>query len=488
MTSRVLSCCLLAVLQGPAQGPSKLPGRSPAEIVTALESVVSDAIARAEASVVAIHREKLENGQETMAVRGRTRKRSGRERDRLLLLERRLGRLPGAPEMISFDFGSGVVIGSQGQILTAFHVVRGARKLTVRAADRQQFEAEIIAADPRSDLAVIAPIESEEEKPPHLVPLAIGHAEKLRKGAFVIALGNAFNAARDGKPSASWGIVSNLARRLEPDTDQVGELRSAPRLPNYPTLLQLDAKLNLGMSGGAVINLNSELVGLTTTAASPEGFDAQAGYAIPMDRLGRRAVLTLREGKEIEYGFLGIRADDRKTNRVADVVPNSPAALGQLQFDDEIVAVNEAPVIDFDSLILAVNVYSAGDTVRLKIRRGGEVIERKVALAKSPVDGEVIVTNRPERWRGLRVDYTSVLTYRTFGPSFLDANVPGVVVVEVEEGSPAAAAGLKKGQVIRRVQDKVVTAPRAFRAAVAKLDGAVTLDTDTGSVRIGAGK
>ena len=73
--------------------------------------------------------------------------------------------------------------------------------------------------------------------------------------------------------------------------------------------MQLDAKLNLGMSGGAVINLKGELVGLTTMAASPAGFDAMAGYAIPMDKLGRRAVETLKEGKEIEYGLLGIKAD-----------------------------------------------------------------------------------------------------------------------------------------------------------------------------------
>ena len=80
---------------------------------------------------------------------------------------------------------------------------------------------------------------------------------------------------------------------------------------NYPTLLQLDAKLNLGMSGGAVINLKGELVGLTTMASSPSGFDAMAGYAIPMDKIIKRAIATLKEGKEVEYGLLGIQADDK---------------------------------------------------------------------------------------------------------------------------------------------------------------------------------
>ena len=143
---------------------------------------------------------------------------------------------------------------------------------------------------------------------PALKPLALGDATKLRKGSFLLALGNPFNAARDGRPSAGWGILSNVARRLEPPPEDLMQRRPRPSRI-YPTLLQLDAKLNLGMSGGAVINLKGELVGLTTAAANAAGFDAQAGYAIPMDALGRRLVETLRQGKEVEYGFLGIRLD-----------------------------------------------------------------------------------------------------------------------------------------------------------------------------------
>ena len=91
------------------------------------------------------------------------------------------------------------------------------------------------------------------------------------------------------------------------------------------------------MSGGAVVNMKGELVGLTTMASSPAGFDAMAGYAIPMDRIGRRAVETLKQGKEIEYGFLGITAPTLSTNRVEEVSPNSPADQGQLLANDEIV-------------------------------------------------------------------------------------------------------------------------------------------------------
>ena len=178
--------------------------------------------------------------------------------------------------------------------------------------------------------------------------------------------------------------------------------------PNYPTLLQLDSKLNLGMSGGAVLNLKGELVGLTTMASSPAGFDAMAGYAIPIDKLGRRAVETLRQGKEIEYGFLGIKAHLNSTNRVEEVTPNSPADQGQLQANDEILAVDDTPIIDFDSLILAINSHAPGDEVKLKLRRAGTELTKTVVLAKYPVDSDMIATNRPPPWRGLRVDYVSI--------------------------------------------------------------------------------
>jgi S1-C subfamily serine protease len=443
---------------------------------------MSDAIAKAEPSVVAIARIKGDNPQDTAAVRGRRRPLDIHEPARPSLLPRIRPPSVEQSNLISFDFGSGVVIGDCGEIVTLFHVVRGARRLVVRAANRQEFDAEIIAADPRSDLAVIVPSRAEGEDPPHLKPMPIGDAAPLRKGTFLIALGNSFNAARDGSPSASWGILSNIARKLEGDWDD--SPRKQPPLSNYPTLLQLDAKLNLGMSGGAVINLRGELVGLTTMAASPIGFDTMAGYAFPMDKLGRRAVETLKEGKEVEYGLLGIRADQNFTNRVSEVTPNSPAALGELQVNDEICAVNGVPVVDFDSLIVAVNMYAPGDSVRLKIRRGEENIELPIVLAKLPVDGEVIATNRPKPWRGLRVDYTPPQFSSTFGQRFLERAKPGVAVADVEAGSPASIAGLKKGQVIHQIAGKSVRTPRDFAAIVGPLEGPIVLDTDLGTVTV----
>lgn len=476
-----LACLPLALVDPPGQAPP--PARQPSgyDLVSALETAVSDAIARAEPSVVAIHREKGENPQETLAIRGRKRPGSGFAPGRP---SSRFFHETDPSDTISFDFGSGVVVGREGQILTTFHVVRGASRLYVRAVDRQAFEAEIIAADPRSDLAVIAPVAVPGMKPPRLQPMALGDAGALRKGAFLLAIGNPFNAAQDGKPSASLGILSNVARRLQPEPEEMGNFTRRVQFPNYPTLLQLDAKLNLGMSGGAVVNLKGELVGLTTMASSPAGFDAMAGYAIPMDRIGRRAVETLREGKEIEYGMLGVRAQLGSTNRVEEVTVNSPAAQGDIQTNDEILAVNDLPVTDFDSMILAINSFAAGDEVRLKIRRSGKELIKTVVLAKYPVDGEMIATNRKPAWRGLRVDFQSTMNVRAAIPNFLDPTPAGVVVSEVQEGSPAARAGLKRFQVIRQVEKTPVTNPAQFDKAIADLKGPVTLLTDQGLVTL----
>jgi S1-C subfamily serine protease len=464
---------LLCALWACADPPST--PAAPAEVVSALETALGDAIAKAEPSVVAIARNKNEDGDETTAVRGRNPSPPSSD-------PRVVAKQPGplGGEVVAFDYGSGVVIGDAGEILTAFHVVKGAARLEVRAVDRQSFEAEVIAADPRSDLAVIVPREIPGVAAPKLRPLPIGDAGRLRRGAFLVALGNPFNAAaRDGQPSASWGILSNLSRRLEPTLDEFRERRV--HLRHYPTLLQLDAKLNLGMSGGAVVNLKGELVGLTTSLASVAGFDAMAGYAIPMDILGRRIVEALKQGKEFEYGLLGIQLDPLGSNKVERAQPGTPADEGNVLVNDQILAVGEFPVRDADSLVLAINAMPAGTRVRLKIQRQDQTIERTVELAKFRVDGEVIATNRPAPWRGLHVDYSSLRAASAVGDT-LDR--VGVLVTEVESESPADKAGLKKDQIIRTIEGQRVKTPRDFRRVVGHLDGPVTLGTDLGPVTI----
>jgi S1-C subfamily serine protease len=251
-------------------------------------------------------------------------------------------------------------------------------------------------------------------------------------------------------------------------------------------LLQLDSKLNLGMSGGAVVNLKGELVGLTTMAASPAGFDAMAGYAIPIDKLGRRAVETLKQGKEVEYGLLGVKKTPGDgSNRIDDVSPNSPAGQGQLVAGDLIVAVDDTPVVDFDGLILAINAHGPGEEVKLKLFRDDKELTKSIVLAKYFVDPEMIATNRPALWRGLRVDYQTILPPRDPAPPpFLEQVPAGVIVTEVQDDSAAARAGVKKHLTIRQVEKTQVVTPAQFAQAVSELKGPVSLLTDQGSITV----
>lgn len=247
---------------------------SSTDIVSALENATIEAIARAQPSVVAIARIRSEDTDKTTAIRGVT------PAPPMNLPAGADGKPVRFDHAAPGDFSSGVVVGPQGQILTTYHTLKGASQIWVRSHDRKEFEAEILAADPRSDLAMIAPKESPETAALDLKPLKIGNTAKMRPGTFLIALGNSYNAGRDGKASASWGILSNTARKVHAPPDEQQTRVRGQFFRYQPTLLQLDSKLNLGMSGGAVVNMKGELVGLTTADASPVAYDVQAGYAI----------------------------------------------------------------------------------------------------------------------------------------------------------------------------------------------------------------
>ena len=239
------------------------------------------------------------------------------------------------------------------------------------------------------------------------------------------------------------------------------------------------------MSGGAVINLKGELVGLTTASANAAGFDAQAGYAIPMDALGRRLVETLRQGKEFEYGFLGIRLDPAGSNRVVDAQPGTPAGEGGVQTGDAILAVGEIPVTNADELVLAINSIPPGVPIKLKLQRGKEIVERTVELAKFPAEEGVIATNRPPAWRRhprrLR-EHAAQRRLRPGPPRRPGARRRGRR--RRRAGSPGEKAGLKRGQVITHVRGRKIRNPRDFAQAVGDGDLPVPLTTDLGTVDV----
>ncbi|WP_152050319.1 PDZ domain-containing protein [Tautonia marina] len=459
-------------------------GPEPIDVISALEQAVSDAIEHARPAVVTIDRVKSDDG-ETLAIRGRNAMRAPNNPNGVVFIDgfgmRNDG--PASADYVSYDFGSGVIVGDEGQILTTYHVVAGAANLFVRVQGLEPFEAEIIAADPRSDLAVIAPVGglapfAEGAFPD---PIPIGDASLLRPGSFLVALGNSHNVSRDGQASASFGILANSARRLIAPSNDFGQVVPT-MLQHYSTLFQLDSKLNLGMSGGAVVNLKGELMAITTASANAVGYDPRAGYAIPMDSLGRHALDALIEGKEVEYGFLGISLSS-PSNIIREVQPGTPAGEGGLLQGDSIEEVAGQPVTDFDGLVRSVNPLPVGEPVELTIRRDGRVLTKEVVLSKFPIEGEIIATTKSEAWRGIRIDFPSVISPRD---ELLTAMARGGVgVVEVVSGTPSEEAGLRVGQIITQVDGKAVRTPRAFREVVKDLDGkAVRLSTDRGPIMI----
>jgi len=310
-----------------------------------------------------------------------------------------------------------------------------------------------------------------------LVTIPLGDADELKKGRIVVALGNPYAIARDGQVSASWGIVSNLARKAPPVPSDL-ESTSRPTLHHSGAQIQTDAKLNLGTSGGPLLNLKGEMVGLCVALAATAGYEGSAGYAIPVDDTFRRVLQSLRLGREVEYGFLGIRPSNLAADevlrgqqgiRVSAVEPGTPAYRFGLRENDVVTAVNGQPIHEADSLVLEVGKLPVDSVARMSVLRGGRSRSVPLTLAKYPVKGKRIFTTKSPAWRGLRVDYVTSDPDRI---RFED----GVLVTDVEQDSPAWQSGLRPGMVIREVGNSPVTAPKDFRSEVARRRGPVELN------------
>jgi S1-C subfamily serine protease len=382
------------------------------------------------------------------------------------------------PNYVPRAFGSGVVIDADGLILTNYHVVQDATKIFVRLPGGISSYADIHAADPRSDLAVLKLLNTNARQ---LKAIALGDADKMQRGQFVLTLSNPFAAAfRDGQPSASWGILSNIRRRV---ARQFKEEERVKPFQYYGTLLQTDARLHLGCSGGAVLNLSGEMVGLMTSVAAIQGDETPGGFAIPVNAGMRRIIEVLKRGEEVDYAFLGVGFAPSNGNGKAGVAltlvgKGSPAEVdGKLKDGpggDTILAVNGQPIHDSDDIYTTIGMQLAGSQVRLLVRRGN--VERivDITLAKLHVPGTAIASaavTRPYR-RGLRVDWASLVMQQPGRPARMPA---GVLISDVQPDTSADRANLKTGDVITHVNGIAVTSPSAFYNAITNVLGPIEL-------------
>lgn len=391
--------------------------------------------------------------------------------------------------------GAGVVIDPAGLVLTQFLVVKPGDQHTVTTVDGQQLQAEIRAADPRSGLAVLAI--ANNSKPP-LQALPIGRAEDLRKGSTAITIGNPFAIVTDGQPTASRGAVTNLAGKANdqanlnnaPDERQ-GNFRTT--LHHFGSLIQTDALLGWSANGGAVINLAGELVGLTTTVSVIPGHEQPAGYAIPLNATFRRVVRTLSEGKEVEYGLLGISfsASSRPQNTpgrpgisVQAAYAGGPAGRAGIRPLDIITDIDGSPTSDADQLQLLVGRHPPSARVEVGFLRNGVRRETTVELSKYYTKGQKIITTPAPRWRGILVDYATALSQPLLEQASREQLIDPagcVVVADVTPGSVSARQGVKPGMFISHVGGARVDTPRAFWQAVESADSSVSLRFTSGS-------
>jgi serine protease Do len=462
---------IIAILCGGIASPLRAQEPpSGIEAVAAIEKTLVDAIARNERSVVAVARVRRERPGETFPFETRPDP-FGRRPTPLAPPQ------PTDPDFIPNEYGTGVIV-APGLILTAGSLLGDESDYYVTAADHKVYKATVKAADPRSDLAVLA-IDAV-----NLPPITFGNGDDVKRGQIVISLGNPYAIARDGQPSASWGIVSNLHRKA-PASPSESDPTGRPTLHHYGTLIQTDARLNLGTSGGPLLNLKGEMIGLCVALAAGPGYEAAGGYAIPADATFRRAVERLTQGREVEYGFLGVQPANLRQQevlsglhglRVAQLIPGTPAARCGLKPGDIITAVDQTPIYDSDGLILNVGKLPPQSVSQLTVLRNGDERTIPVTLSKYAVRGRKIVSRSDPAWRGLRVDYTTaVVDEEGRFPSGMAVADAAVVVIEVAEKSPAWEAGLRRGMLIARVGRTPVATPKEFAAAVARSNGPIQL-------------
>lgn len=364
--------------------------------------------------------------------------------------------------------GSGFIISADGIIVTNNHVVKDARSVSVTLDDGTVLPAKIIGRDPRTDIAIL---KLDAQKP--LPYIQLGNSRDVKPGEWVVAMGNPFGLGG----TVTAGIVSAVSR----------DIGAGP----YDQFIQVDAPINQGNSGGPLFTQDGKVIGMNTAILSPSGGSVGIGFAIPSDMI-RTVSAQIEKTGHVTRGYVGVEAQqiagatakalhlsDGSGALLAGVQPDGPAAAAGLQPGDVIQAVNGAKVANPKELALNIASIPPGDQAHLSVLHDGQTKDVTVKVGLLP--NEQIASN------GTQGSPRHAELGLALGPLSPDVRsqleVPdgtrGAVVERVQPGSPAAAAGLRPGDVIVGVGTHVVASPseaaREMRSALNGRDHALAL-------------
>ncbi|MGD0624313.1 MAG: DegQ family serine endoprotease [Thermodesulfobacteriota bacterium] len=340
------------------------------------------------------------------------------------------------------EIGTGMIIDSNGHILTNNHVVSGATKITVKMASAEEWEAKIVGVDPKTDLAVI------KIKPPKNIPyLTFGDSDKLRVGEWVVAIGN----PRGLEQTVTAGIISAKHRTgiLDPSS--------------YQDYIQTDAAINPGNSGGPLLNLTGEVVGVNAAIVSESGGFEGIGFAIPSNMALAIADALIQTGKVVR-GWLGVSVQEvtaslakrlnlkvLKGALVADLMKGGPAEKAGIRRGDLIISLEGAAVESANDFRNRIAASRVGKKLEIGLWRNGERISAQAMVAAykpSPRLAAVELGNK----LGVEVKEISVMEARR---RRLDSR-EGVILTQVDPRGPASRAGLEPGDIIYQMNNQTI--------------------------------
>lgn len=361
--------------------------------------------------------------------------------------------LPGREER-AHDLGSGLIVSSDGYILTSNHVVTGAHKISVTLVDRRMFTGELVGSDPKTDLAVI------KIKAEGLSTIPWGDSDALRSGQFVLAIGNPFGLSH----TVTMGIISAVGRA------NVG-------IAEFEDFIQTDAAINPGNSGGPLVNKNGELVGINTAIFTKSGGYQGIGFAVPSN-MARLVMNQLIEKGRVVRGWLGVTIQELTSELserfnhksaggalVSDTLRDGPAFLAGLTSGDIILTYNSNEVKDDADLKRMVSMSNPGHTVNLSVLRNGEKIKVAVVVGELKPENASHEPATPDLEDFDAFSGVSVITLTPEISSQLNlaSDTLGVVVAGVQQGSPAAEAGIKRGDLIEEINRQPIRSVSEFR-------------------------